>query len=86
MKTFIFYSLYNKNIHNNIINKINFFFLFSKKRFCSTNETGKNFKLNPQFVEKFKDIVPPFGFNGLGELVYKRSYSRMKLDGSNEEW
>jgi len=27
-----------------------------------------------------------FGFNGLGELAYKRSYSRVKDDGNQEEW
>ena len=28
----------------------------------------------------------PFGFNGLGELVYMRTYSRIKEDGKNERW
>ena len=27
-----------------------------------------------------------FGFNGLGEIVYRRSYSRLKDDGSKEKW
>lgn len=31
--------------------------------------------------------APPFGFNGLGELVYRRTYSRMKPDGkTREQW
>jgi len=30
--------------------------------------------------------VPNFGFNGLGELVYLRTYSRIKENGEKEEW
>lgn len=44
------------------------------------------FKLKDTFVDKYKDVKPPFGFNGLGELVYYRTYSRLKKDGSNEHW
>ena len=29
---------------------------------------------------------PPFGFNGLGELVYQRTYSRTMDDGTKEQW
>lgn len=46
----------------------------------------EKFELKREFVEKFKDIKPPFGFNGLGELTYLRTYSRLKLDGKNEKW
>lgn len=46
----------------------------------------KTFKLSPKFVAEYKEKVPPFGFNGLGELVYKRTYSRVKEDKKNEEW
>ena len=34
------------------------------------------FKLNDSFIDKFKNIEPPFGFNGLGKLAYLRTYSR----------
>ncbi|MEM4182108.1 MAG: fused protease/ribonucleoside-triphosphate reductase [Candidatus Pacearchaeota archaeon] len=44
------------------------------------------FQLDPSFVLKYSKIKPPFGFNGLGEFVYRRTYSRIKPDGSNEEW
>ena len=44
------------------------------------------FKLTDQFIEKYKRRSPPFGFNGLGELVYMRTYSRLKEDGKNERW
>jgi ribonucleoside-triphosphate reductase len=47
--------------------------------------TGK-FKLTETFLSKYKSIKPPFGFNGLGELVYMRTYSRIKEDGTNEVW
>ena len=35
-------------------------------------------KLSDSFLEKYKKIKPPFGFNGLGEIVYSRTYSRIK--------
>ncbi len=44
------------------------------------------FKLSDSFVSKYKTIKPPFGFNGLGELVYLRTYSRIKENGQNEQW
>jgi hypothetical protein len=56
-----------------------------KRTFCTSAPT--HFKLSKAFVEKYKDVPPPFGFTGLGELVYKRSYSRVKPDNAtNEEW
>ena len=39
-----------------------------------------DFKLSDNFIEKYKDKKPPFGYNGLGELVYVRTYSRIKKD------
>ena len=44
------------------------------------------FKLSDNFINKWKRKKPPFGFNGLGELVYMRTYSRIKEDGKNERW
>ncbi len=44
------------------------------------------FQLDKDFVESYKYKKSPFGFNGLGELVYKRSYSRVKQDLTNECW
>ena len=35
-----------------------------------------SFQLSKSFVSRFNKIRPPFGFNGLGELVYQRTYSR----------
>ena len=39
-----------------------------------------------QFVDDYAMQEPPFGFNGLGELVYRRTYSRLKPDGAREQW
>tara|TARA_B100000575_G_scaffold289871_1_gene292469 strand:- start:54 stop:2069 length:2016 start_codon:yes stop_codon:yes gene_type:complete len=46
----------------------------------------EKFTLSEKFINKFKRKKPPFGFNGLGELVYMRTYSRIKEDGKNERW
>jgi len=46
----------------------------------------QQFKLTDTFIEKYKTMHPPFGFNGLGEFVYMRTYSRIKSDGKNESW
>ena len=37
-------------------------------------------------LEKYQNKPIPFGFNGLGYVVYKRTYSRLKEDGKQEEW
>jgi len=45
-----------------------------------------SFELTENFLEKYKKIKPNFGFDGLGEFVYMRTYSRIKSDGKNERW
>ena len=45
---------------------------------------NQKFKLSLTFMNKYKRKKPPFGFNGVGELVYMRTYSRIKGDGKNE--
>ena len=44
------------------------------------------FKLDKHFIEKYSKIKPEFGYEGLGELAFRRTYSRIKEDGTNEEW
>ena len=44
------------------------------------------FQLSDNFINKYKRKKAPFGFNGLGELVYMRTYSRIKDNGKNERW
>ena len=42
--------------------------------------------LSTDFLKKYKNKQPKWGFNGLGYIVYKRTYSRPKEDGILEEW
>lgn len=44
------------------------------------------FTLPSSFIDNYRNKKPNFGFNGLGEMVYKRTYSRLKKDGKNEQW
>jgi ribonucleoside-triphosphate reductase len=41
----------------------------------------QRFKLNESTCKELKKLTPNFGFNGLGELVFRRTYSR-----NNEDW
>jgi len=43
-----------------------------------------HFALDRDFLKKYKGKKPKFGFNGLGEFVFYRTYSRLKADGSKE--
>jgi ribonucleoside-triphosphate reductase len=49
-------------------------------------QTDIVFQLPDSFVDTYATRTPPFGFNGLGELVYLRTYSRIKQDGTQEKW
>jgi ribonucleoside-triphosphate reductase (thioredoxin) len=49
-------------------------------------DTTIKFTLPDSFIASYADRTPPFGFNGLGELVYLRTYSRIKEDGTQEQW
>ena len=42
--------------------------------------------LSKKFVSKYSDKQPEWGFNGLGYIVYKRTYARIKENGQLEEW
>lgn len=44
------------------------------------------FTLDKDFVNKYERRPANFGFNGLGEITYYRTYSRLKPDGTNERW
>jgi len=39
-----------------------------------------------EFLNQYKNKIAPFGYNGLGAVVYQRTYSRIKQNGNNEEW
>ena len=38
------------------------------------------------FANKYSNKQPNWGFNGLGYIVYKRTYARAKESGQTEEW
>jgi ribonucleotide reductase alpha subunit len=38
------------------------------------------------FANKYSNKQPNWGFNGLGYIVYKRTYARVKENGKTEEW
>ena len=42
--------------------------------------------ITDEFLKKYKGKQPNWGYNGLGYVVYKRTYSRLKEDNSYEEW
>ena len=43
--------------------------------------------LQQSFVDSYKEVAPPWGFGGLGEIVYLRTYSRFIEElGRNETW
>jgi hypothetical protein len=46
----------------------------------------QKFKLSDSFLSKFKDKQPNWGFGSLSYFVYKRTYSRVKEDGTQEEF
>ena len=46
-----------------------------------------SFRFSDDFVNKYIEIEPPFGFkdaggNSLGEITFVRTYSRVKDDGT----
>lgn len=45
------------------------------------------FQLDLDFVNSYRTAKPPFGFNGLGEVVYMRTYSRnIGESDTKEQW
>lgn len=55
-------------------------------QFSQAADRGKPaFRLSPRFVQQYESKPAPFGFNGLGELVYHRSYARTKGDSDQKE-
>jgi len=50
-----------------------------------------SFRLSDDFITKYAETEPPFGFkdaglNSLGEITFIRTYSRVKEDGTKERW
>eukprot|EP01112_Ceratiomyxa_fruticulosa_P011106 TRINITY_DN2989_c0_g1_i1.p1 TRINITY_DN2989_c0_g1~~TRINITY_DN2989_c0_g1_i1.p1 ORF type:complete len:732 (+),score=133.23 TRINITY_DN2989_c0_g1_i1:1283-3478(+) len=74
-------------------NSINTLPHFSKSAtYCSPitwkrySSTSKEFRLTDNFIEKYKNKEPKFGFGALSELVFLRTYSRLTKEGENEAW
>lgn len=55
---------------------------FGRSRVEDTGD--QHFRLSKTFLTGYKGKKPNFGFNGLGEFVFYRTYSRIKNDGSKE--
>ena len=47
---------------------------------------NQSFDLSPDTIITLKQMKPNFGFNGFGEAVYYRTYSRLMENGKNEQW
>lgn len=52
----------------------------------SLSGTVRTFALSDSFIADYKNKQPEWGYNGLGYVVYKRTYSREKEDGKLEEF
>lgn len=46
----------------------------------------ERFVLAPVVCDHLRTLKPSFGFDGLGEVVYYRTYSRLRADGGQETW
>lgn len=64
-----------ENISDNYFGRIN-----------NNPKNEKSFKLDAEFVASYADKKPNFGFNGLGECVFYRTYSRLLEDGTKESF
>jgi ribonucleoside-triphosphate reductase (thioredoxin) len=47
---------------------------------------NERFELKKETTEHLSTLKPEFGYNGFGEMIFYRTYSRTKLDGSKENW
>lgn len=56
----------------------------TKTYLSSGREDGEHFAMSDDFIAGYKNKKPKFGFNGLGEFVFYRTYSRVRADGSKE--
>lgn len=52
----------------------------------TTEQLIKSVKLSESFLAQYRNKQPKWGFGGLGYIVYLRTYSRKKADGTLERW
>lgn len=45
----------------------------------------ERFQLDPYICDNLHDLEPPFGYNGFGEFIFYRTYSR-NIEGRQETW
>jgi ribonucleoside-triphosphate reductase (thioredoxin) len=46
---------------------------------------NERFELDDYTIEMLRDMEPPFGYNGFGEFIFYRTYSR-NINGKQENW
>lgn len=46
----------------------------------------ERFAVNDRTEGMIRNLTPKFGYDGFGELIFYRTYSREKLDGGQENW
>lgn len=42
--------------------------------------------ITDSFIKSYEGLTPPWGFGGMGEVIFLRTYSRKREDGSQETW
>jgi len=47
---------------------------------------NQKFELSKTTCDYLHSLIPQFGFNGLGAVVYYRTYSRIMTNGKQEQW
>jgi ribonucleoside-triphosphate reductase (thioredoxin) len=50
------------------------------------NYVANRFVIDDKTKQYLASLIPKFGFNGFGECVYMRTYSRKKANGDQERW
>lgn len=57
-----------------------------KEKIDAARKRGFFMKLSDSFLQQYRGKNPKWGFDGLGYIVYLRTYSRKKADGTQEAW
>lgn len=51
-----------------------------------TSYVNEYFQLDDSTVTRLESMIPEFGYNGFGEFIFYRTYSRQKHNGKQENW
>lgn len=60
--------------------------LFKTKPPKKTYFVKEKFELEKKTIDLLKALKPNFGYDGFGEFLFYRTYSRVKENGQNENW